>query len=138
MTFYTDSLNRGQLLDRRQKLEDAITALGENSAFLRLIGEVDSALESINQGTYGLCKACNEVIEAEWLIPDPLAQFCLDHLTSLQQRALEEDLELASRIQRELLPKPNLHFNGWEVSYHYEAVGPVSGDYCDLVSAEDG
>ncbi|MGB2990394.1 MAG: PP2C family protein-serine/threonine phosphatase, partial [Candidatus Zixiibacteriota bacterium] len=27
-------------------------------------------------------------------------------------------------------------FNGWEAYYHYEPAGPVSGDYCDLVSPE--
>src|SRR5207249_11064553 len=47
-------------------------------------------------------------------------------------------LELASRIQRELLPKPDLHVDGWQVAYHYQPAGPVSGDYCDLIRAESG
>ena len=41
-------------------------------------------------------------------------------------------------IQGELLPKQDFKFNGWEVSYRYEPAGPVSGDYCDLVSTESG
>ena len=41
-------------------------------------------------------------------------------------------------IQGELLPKQNLKFNGWEVAYHYEPAGPVSGDYCDLISTDAG
>src|SRR5205823_9198791 len=51
---------------------------------------------------------------------------------------LEKDLDRAWVIQGELLPKLNLRFNGWEVSYHYEPAGPVSGDYCDLVSTDSG
>jgi len=37
------------------------------------------------------------------LLADPLVRFCLDHLTSAEQRALESDLSLAARIQRALL-----------------------------------
>ncbi|MEW5806840.1 MAG: PP2C family protein-serine/threonine phosphatase [Acidobacteriota bacterium] len=64
-------------------------------------------------------------------------QLCLDHLTPSQQRALEEDLELASQIQRGLLPKKDFQYSGWEVAYYYEPSGFVSGDYCDLVTSDD-
>lgn len=67
---------------------------------------------------------------------DPLTRNCLDCLTPDQQRALEQDLDLASRIQTQLLPNKNLSFGGWEAYYHYEPAGPVSGDYCDLVNPE--
>lgn len=40
---------------------------------------------------------------------------------------------MASRIQRELLPRPGARFDGWDVHYHYEPAGMVSGDYCDLI-----
>ncbi|NIN68048.1 MAG: SpoIIE family protein phosphatase, partial [Anaerolineae bacterium] len=61
---------------------------------------------------------------------------CLGCLTPDQQRALQQDLDLASRIQTQLLPSKNLSLGGWEACYHYEPAGPVSGDYCDLVSPE--
>lgn len=77
-------------------------------------------------------------VETERLLADPLCRFCLDHLTAIEQRALEEDLELASRIQRELLPKREARVDGWEIAYHYQAVGPVSGDYCDLIQSDRG
>jgi phosphoserine phosphatase RsbU/P len=35
-------------------------------------------------------------------------------------------------VQRGLLPPADLTVNGWETSYHYAPLGPVSGDYCDL------
>jgi len=67
-----------------------------------------------------------------------LVQFCLDHLTSAEQRALESDLSLAARIQRGLLPKPGLAPVGWDVRYHYQPADMVSGDYCDLFETDGG
>jgi sigma-B regulation protein RsbU (phosphoserine phosphatase) len=69
---------------------------------------------------------------------DPLARTCLSCLTPEQLSELDDDLERAWLVQGELLPKQNLKFNGWEVSYHYEPAGRVSGDYCDLVSTDTG
>src|SRR5437763_15121289 len=68
----------------------------------------------------------------------PLPRTFLVCFTPEQLQALEQYLDRAWLIQGELLPKQNLKFNGWEVSYHYEPAGPVSGDYCDLVSLENG
>jgi phosphoserine phosphatase RsbU/P len=138
MATISDDFVSGQLHQRRARLEQAIATLGENADLLRLLEEVDSALARLGQGTYGLCETCHEPIEQERLLADPLIRFCLDHLTSVQQRALEEDLELAAQIQRALLPKQNLALNGWQVYHHYEPAGLVSGDYCDLVSADGG
>lgn len=124
---------RARLLGRRQRLESAIAEFKETAHLARLLRDVDSALERMDKGSYGLCEVCHEPIEEERLIADPLMRNCLDHLTSDQQRALEQDLDLAARIQTRLLPNPSLSYGGWEAYYHYEAVGPVSGDYCDLM-----
>lgn len=124
---------RDQLLDRRQKLETAAATLGRPDEVTRLLQEVDAALTRMNAGTFGLCATCHEAIEPDRLLTDPLTQFCLDHLTPVEQRALQQDLDLASRIQRELLPGPDVRLDGWEVAYHYQPAGPVSGDYCDLI-----
>jgi sigma-B regulation protein RsbU (phosphoserine phosphatase) len=129
---------RDQLIDRRRKLESASVATRDNPEIVRLLGEVDSALKRMDEGTYGLCKVCHEPIEAERLMADPLVQFCLDHLTLSQQRALEDDLQLAAQIQKGLLPERNRRFGVWQVSYHYEPSGLVSGDYCDLIFSEKG
>jgi len=138
MATIIESVLHEQLLERRQKLEDAIALSAQNSELRRLLREVDAAMERVEQGIYGLCEACHDPIETERLLADPLIRFCLGDLTLSQQRALEEDLELAARMQGELLPKSNLHLDGWEISYHYEPAGPVSGDYCDLISLSDG
>jgi len=128
---------REQLLTRRQRLESALSISRDNRSLRGLLQEVDAALERMEAGTYGLCETCHDSIEKERLLADPLVRYCLDHLTSDQQRALERDLELAAKIQRELLPKSDLCYGGWETSYHYQPLGPVSGDYCDLIIHED-
>ncbi|HEY3045242.1 MAG TPA: SpoIIE family protein phosphatase [Vicinamibacterales bacterium] len=129
---------RDQLLDRRQKLETAAATLPGPNDVTRLLEEVDAALRRMDAGTFGLCESCGDAVETTRLLADPLTRFCLDHLTSREQRALEEDLELASRIQRELLPKRDARVTGWEIAYHYQAAGPVSGDYCDLIQGDGG
>jgi sigma-B regulation protein RsbU (phosphoserine phosphatase) len=46
------------------------------------------------------------------------------------------DLDLASQVQRNLLPQMGLRVGAWETSYHFAPVGPVSGDYCDLIQSD--
>jgi sigma-B regulation protein RsbU (phosphoserine phosphatase) len=127
-----------QLIQKRRQLREAGAQAAQKRELERLLNEVDAALERIDQGTYGLCQVCHEPIETERLIADPLTQFCLDHLTPTQQRALEADLRLARQIQAKLLPEHDLAHGDWEASYHYEPAGLVSGDYCDLIPAENG
>ena len=129
---------RDQLLDRRQKLEAAAVTLGRQDEVTRLLQEVDAALGRINDGAFGLCATCHDPIEPDRLLADPLTQYCLDHLSPLEQHALQRDLDLASRIQRELLPRPDVRLEGWDVAYHYQPAGPVSGDYCDLIPGHAG
>jgi sigma-B regulation protein RsbU (phosphoserine phosphatase) len=135
MASSTETFASAQLQTRRGKLKAAIQEVGKTPHLTHLLQEVDAALGRIQNGSYGLCEACHESIEEDRLMADPLVCFCLDHLTADQQRALEQDLELASRIQRGLLPKRQMRLDGWEVYYHYEPFGAVSGDYCDLLDA---
>ena len=124
---------RPQLLERKQRLEAVIPTLGEPSEAVRLLQEVDGALKRMDAGWYGICESCRGQIEKDRLIVDPLVRVCLDCLSQTQQRSLEDDLDLAARIQAALLPKNNLTCCGYDVSYRYEPAGPVSGDYCDVV-----
>jgi sigma-B regulation protein RsbU (phosphoserine phosphatase) len=128
---------QGQLLERRQKLEMALATSRRNDSLQELLDEVDSALERMKAGTFGLCETCHDPIEKARLIADPLARYCLDHLTARQRRALEQDLELASKLQRGLLPREHLAYAGWDICYHYRPLGLVSGDYCDVVAHQN-
>src|SRR6266851_8326415 len=127
---------RKQLVDRRDKLEAAANGFHRPAELTRLLHEVDDALQRMDVGVYGLCEVCHDPVESERLIADPLTRFCIDHLTPREQRALEEDLELASQIQTALLPKVNQKFDGWEVAYHFQPARLVSGDYCDLINGD--
>jgi sigma-B regulation protein RsbU (phosphoserine phosphatase) len=129
---------RTELEKRRERLHDALRSPSADVSLSQLLTAVDAALSRINRGTFGICEACSDTIETERLLADPLVRFCLDHLTSAEQRALESDLSLAARIQRALLPKPGLAPDGWEVRYHYQPAGMVSGDYCDLFETDRG
>lgn len=103
----------------------------------KLLHEIDDALLRIQDGTYGICQVCNDPIEPERLAADPLSMFCLDHLTAKQQKNLEQDINLAAKIQHNLLPSKELTFDGWDIAFHYEPAGVVSGDYCDIIRTGD-
>ena len=127
---------RAHLVARRHRIARVVEDRDETSRLVDLLKEVDSALERLGDGTYGVCKTCHESIEDQLLERDPLACFCIDHLDPVQQRALEYDLETASRIQRALLPQKDVDTGVWRLHYYYESAGPVSGDYCDVVVRE--
>ena len=128
-----DTFLREQLVERRDKLENAIRA--EPAQRLQvLLSEVDSALARFDNGSFGICETCHDPIESDRLMADPLVRFCLSHLSSEDRDALERDLQLAARVQRGLLPNQDtLERYGWQICYHYEPASLVSGDYCDVI-----
>jgi len=125
-----------QLEERKRRLEAAVASAPANSGLASLLREVDSALNRMAEGTYGICLKCHDTVEQDRLLADPLVQYCLDHLNQLELAALQRDLDLASEMQRNLLPQKGLRVGGWETSYHFAPVGPVSGDYCDLIPSD--
>ena len=139
----SDPYIREQLEKRRNELQTVISSSSRAvpaDAFVELLSEVDSALQRMDDGTYGICEACHDSVEKDRLLADPLVKLCLDHLTSEEQRALERDLELAAQVQRGLLPRTDVGFKDWRVHYKYNPAGLVSGDYCDLIlpASDDG
>jgi len=127
---------QNQLEARKQRLEQAIALAPQNSSLGGLLREVDSALQRMDKGTYGFCETCHDPVEQDRLLADPLVRYCLDHLSAPELAALQRDLDLASEVQRNLLPRAGLRAGGWETSYHYAPLGPVSGDYCDLIPSD--
>lgn len=126
---------QSQLLDRQKKLQIALSGAAHREHLAHLLREVDAALDKLNNGTYGLCETCHESVEEDRLLANPLCRNCLDHLSESERKALENDLDLAYQIQSALLPKRSFVAEGWTIARHYEAAGPVSGDYCDLILA---
>ncbi|MGP8250802.1 MAG: SpoIIE family protein phosphatase [Terracidiphilus sp.] len=126
------SFLHSQLEERKRRLETVITQAPDDANLETLLREVDSALDRFAAGTFGLCETCHDTVERDRLLADPLIRYCLDHLSEFERAALQRDLDLASELQRGLLPPADLKVDGWETSYHYAPLGPVSGDYCDL------
>lgn len=122
----------GELIERRTRLE-AAAARSDADQLAELLDAVDEALHRMEHGDFGICEVCDELIESELLIDDPLTRICLECLSADQRRALEHDLNLASKIQRRLLPQQEFDAPGWEGYYHYEPHGAVSGDFCDVI-----
>jgi sigma-B regulation protein RsbU (phosphoserine phosphatase) len=124
---------REQLIERRARLTNAISRINDSCNLVSLLQKVDSALERMDTGVYGLCEVCHGHIEVDRLRADPLITLCLSDLNEAQKKILEQDINLASKIQMGLLPKNNISEFGNEISYHYQPAGPVSGDYCDIM-----
>jgi len=128
---------KNHLTERRGRLQETIKYVSDSAKLFALLQEVDSALERIDSGTYGICDVCHDPIETDRLIMDPLLTVCLDHLNHNQKKALEQDLELAIKIQRNLLPQNHLMVNGWNFCYLYSPVGAVSGDFCEFIKLDE-
>jgi sigma-B regulation protein RsbU (phosphoserine phosphatase) len=133
----TQSYFQTELQRRRGSLQTATVANVADRSLRKLLDSVDEALARLNAGTFGICEVCHEPVEADRLICNPLVRFCLDHLSTDEQRALEHDLTLAAGIQRGLLPCAEWSSGNWRARYHYEPAGQVSGDYFDLIEAHD-
>lgn len=129
---------RTELISWRERLEANAKDSADTFQLNGLLREVTAAIERLGHEGYGVCQVCHDLIGQAAMNLDPLGRTCLSCFTPQQISELEKDLDRAWLIQGDLLPKQNLKFNGWEVSYHYEPAGPVSGDYCDLVSLDNG
>jgi sigma-B regulation protein RsbU (phosphoserine phosphatase) len=126
-----DALRR-QLSDRQNRLRSALSSDRDEDQLVRLLEQVDSALARMDAGDYAQCLVCGDDVNDKDLLQNPLLQYCLCDLTPQQQRALEQDLQLARQIQAGLLPEPHFVSAGWEAYFRYEPLGMVSGDFCDL------
>jgi len=130
---------RSELINWRERLETTARDATEGIQLSGLLREVQTAIDNLTRKeAYGVCQVCHDLIGQATLTADPLARTCVSCFTPTQLKELEQDLDRAWLIQGDLLPKQNLKFNGWEVSFLYEPAGPVSGDYCDLVHTESG
>ncbi|WP_243382432.1 PP2C family protein-serine/threonine phosphatase [Geothrix alkalitolerans] len=110
-----------------------LTASRNEHRWVDLMRRVDAAIGALEVGTWGFCAVCHDPMSAERLAEDPLVRVCLECLSEAERRGLERDLQAAGKVQRTLLPPPRLVQAGWEVAYHWEPRGVVSGDHVDLI-----
>lgn len=135
MSMYSQAapeIYRPTLLERKAKLE-AMVRRAPDEALLWLLSEVDAALRRMEDGSYGLCETCHDPIEPEGLARNPMARFCIDHLTRSELAAHEQDVQLAAQIQEKLLPPREASYEGWEIGFLYLPARAVSGDYCEVI-----
>ena len=71
-------------------------------------------------------------------VTDRLGRYHLDYLSAAERDWLEQDMERAAEVQRQLLPDTHVRFEGWEISYCYQPFGPLGGDYCDIMPCGNG
>jgi sigma-B regulation protein RsbU (phosphoserine phosphatase) len=107
---------------------------------LQVLSNLDDALKRIDESDFGKCKQCsdNGEVEIERLEMDYTTCVCIDHYSEGQIRALERDLELAARVQKQLLPRYVPALPGIEIAAHTEPAHIVSGDYYDFFLCQDG
>lgn len=129
-----DAAVQEELLGRLQRLRTVSLENGRASDLARFLEEVDTAIAKFEEGTYGICEECHELVGVETMLADPLARICLDELTGKQKSALEDDLQFAAQIQRGFLPERNIAHGNWRVDHLYEPAGIISGDYCDVIA----
>lgn len=125
---------RRELAVRRDELARLVERRAE-SRLVELLRRVDGALAEVDLGEWGRCAVCHEAIHdaARLESGDPLVTVCLECLTGEERQALERDLQAAARVQRALLPPPRLDHGEWEIAFHWQPKGAVSGDHVDLV-----
>ena len=97
-----------------------------------VISELKDAIERIDSREFGHCTECNGEVEPERLALDFTTCVCLDHYSKDQIHALENDLELAAKVQRQLLPGYIPSLPGMQIAVHAESARVVGGDYFDF------
>ena len=124
---------QAEVTERKLRLQAAVAHAPHDETLRSLLREVDSALDRMAAGTYGLCEECHDTIEKDRLLANPLIRYCLDHLNKSERDDLQRDLDLAAQLQSKLLPPTAFCACGWDTCFHYAPLGAVSGDYCDLI-----
>ncbi len=57
---------------------------------------------------------------------------------ALRRERVEQELDVARRIQHDLLPKELPALEGWAIDVYYEPAREVGGDFYDFIPLEDG
>jgi phosphoserine phosphatase RsbU/P len=99
---------------------------------------IDTALEELEDHTFGVCAVCHGHVDPELLEMDYTVSVCLDHFSDQERRRLEEELELSAIVQRALLPQTPPQIPGVELAAFSRPAAIVGGDYFDFFQYRDG
>jgi sigma-B regulation protein RsbU (phosphoserine phosphatase) len=102
-----------------------------------VIQEHNLVLERIDYDEFGKCKECGGEVEIDHLELDFTTQVCLECYSDKQIKGLERDLELAAKVQKQLLPQEIPTVPGLQIAVHTEPAHIVTGDYFDFYKYAD-
>lgn len=109
-----------------------------------LLMDIRQALGRVENQTFGACQGsapagiCKGEVELYRLEVQPVTEVCLGCITKEEQARLEEELFLASKIHRALLPQSIERIEGYDVGVKALAARSVGGDYYDFLPSANG
>lgn len=140
---------REGLLEKRESLEQWQVAtpeprkqleLGDSdvSAVVTQLQVIETSLDMMEEGVYGICEVCHEAVDDALLQMDFTSTVCLGHYTETELRQLESELELSQIIQRAMLPQQVPSIPNYDIAAFSRPAQIVTGDYFDFLNFEDG
>ncbi|MFQ5753977.1 MAG: SpoIIE family protein phosphatase [bacterium] len=104
----------------------------QKSEVLLLVSELKEALGRVDSGEFGRCEICGKDVETKQLEYDFTSCVCLTHYSEPQLHALEKELELVSKVHKDLLPRSVPKLPGIQIAAYTESARIVGGDYYDF------
>jgi serine phosphatase RsbU (regulator of sigma subunit)/predicted ester cyclase len=98
-------------------------------AYLEGVGRLPSAEADPQQ--FSVTEALNEALVRNLTWRSRAAE-------ARERERIEQELQVARRIQEELLPEATPALAGWEFAQHYQPATEVGGDFYDFLDLEDG
>ena len=134
---------RALLVEREELLTDYVSRLGdapsgELDKVRELLADIRAAFHRIEDHSFGTCQVCKDEVEYDRLEVQPVRQVCLGCITPEEQSLLEDELTIASRIHRALLPQQVERIEGFDLGVKSLAARSVGGDYYDFLSGNNG
>ena len=129
--------NVAEFLESAPETKKEICCDDEHAAHVHL-QVIDTALDELEEQTFGVCAVCHGHVDPGLLEMDYTAHVCLDHYSELERRRLEEELELSAIVQRALLPQISPEIPGVELAAFTRPAAIVGGDYFDFFNFRDG
>ena len=72
--------------ENAQEIGDYTTNLATEKVLESTLRDIDTSLERIEKGVYGVCKYCNEAIGKKRMVARPVASACIPCKTKLQSQ----------------------------------------------------
>ncbi len=63
---------------------DILMSISDND--IKLLKEIDNAIDKIDSGTYGICEECEEEINEKRLDANPVARYCINCKRLMEQK----------------------------------------------------